>query len=618
MKQLLIALLGSAALFACTPQAPEDRQQVEANLTQVSETERLNAWFEEQFEQQLAFSPIQQTRLGRKTAYDQIDQFSDQAADRQLTWQMASVEALRNNFNYDVLTPDAKISFDLWVYMAERAERASKFRDQVYVLHQHNGMQSFFPTFLINTHKVDEPDDMEAYIVRIGGVATALDQLLARAKANADKGTRPPRFSYEGVITQSRNIISGAPFDEDEPASALYADMLGKIKALETAGKIDGERADALRTASATALTEMLAPAYSNIIAWFESDIENADENAKGAGTLPNGEAYYNHRLRVNTTTDLTADEIHDIGLSEVARIRAEMEEIKTRVGFSGTLGDFFAFVREDDQFYFSNDDAGAQNYIDAAAAHIDALEAKLPEFFGILPKADLEVRRVEAFRERPGAAQHYRVGTPDGSRPGIYYAHLSDMRSMSIPSLEVIAYHEGLPGHHMQASIAQELEGVPTFRTQARFTAYSEGWGLYSELLAKEMGAYEDPYSDFGRLTTEMWRAIRLVVDTGLHAKGWSEEEAQQYFYDNSPIPEGAVKSEVRRYLVNPGQATAYKIGMLKIIELRKKAEASLGDTFDIRGFHDTILGGGAVPLHIMEQRVEQWMDSIQRTSDR
>jgi len=613
MKLFLYAVLGSALLIACTPQEPADREKIEANLTQASETERLNAWFEEQFEQQLAFSPIQQTVLGRKTAYDQIDQFSDQAAARQLAWQMASVEELHTNFNYDVLTPDAKISYDLWVYTAERAEQAAKFRDQTYVLHQHNGLQSFFPTFLINTHRVNEPADMEAYIVRIGGIATALDQLLVRAKANAAKGTRPPRFSYEGVISQSRNIISGAPFEEDKPPSALYADMLGKIEALEAAGEIDAERAGALRKASATALTEMLAPAYANIIAWYQSDIENADANAKGASTLPNGEAYYNHRLWVNTTTDLTADEIHDIGLSEVARIRAEMEEIKTKVGFSGTLGEFFTFVRDDDQFYFSNDDEGAQNYIDAAAAHIEALESKLPDFFGILPKADLEVRRVEAFRERPGAAQHYRAGTPDGSRPGIYYAHLSDMRSMSIPSLEVIAYHEGLPGHHMQVSIAQELEGVPTFRTQARFTAYSEGWGLYSELLAKEMGAYEDPYSDFGRLTTEIWRAIRLVVDTGLHAKGWSEEDARQYFYDNSPIPEGAVKSEVRRYLVNPGQATAYKIGMLKIIELRKKAEAALGDRFDIRGFHDTVLGGGAVPLHIMEQRIDQWVASVE-----
>ncbi|MEO9971973.1 MAG: DUF885 domain-containing protein [Hyphomonadaceae bacterium] len=612
MNRFLIGLLSAAALIACTPQQAAEDAQIEANLTQKSETERLNVWFEEKFEQQLLFSPIQQTLLGRKTAYGQIDDYSSESRDRQLEWQLASAAELQDKFNYDVLTADAKISYDLWLFMAERAERNAKFRSQIYALHQHNGLQSFFPTFLINTHKVDTAEDMEAYILRIDGVARALGQLLNRAKENADAGTRPPRFAYEGVITQSTNIISGAPFDEDETAapSALYADMLGKISALEDSGEIDAVRAEALGHASAKALTELLQAAYTDIIEWFESDIDNTDAQAQGASALPNGEAFYDHRLWVNTTTDLTANEIHEIGLSEVARIRDEMEAVKHELGFNGTLAEFFTYIRDDDQFYFSEDDAGAQDYVDTAAAHIEKLKERLPDFFGILPKADLEVRRVEPFRERPGAAQHYRAGTPDGSRPGIYYAHLSDMRAMPIPTLEVIAYHEGLPGHHMQVSIAQELEGVPAFRTQARFTAYSEGWGLYSESLAKEMGGYQNLVSDFGRLTTEMWRAIRLVVDTGMHAKGWSEEQAQQYFYDNSPVPETAVKSEVRRYLVNPGQATAYKIGMLKILELREKAETALGGQYSNAGFHDVVLGGGAVPLHILEQRVDQWIE--------
>ena len=214
--------------------------------------------------------------------------------------------------------------------------------------------------------------------------------------------------------------------------------------------------------------------------------------------------------------------------------------------------------------------------------------------------------------RERDGAAQHYRSGTPDGSRPGIYYAHLSDMRAMPIPTLEVIAYHEGLPGHHMQISIAQELTGVPVFRTQAGYTAYSEGWGLYSEKLAKEMCGFQYPYSEFGRLTSEIWRAIRLVVDTGLHSKGWSEEQAVAYFLENSSIPEAAVRSEVRRYLVNPGQATSYKIGMIKIQELRALAQKELGDKFTMAGFHDTVLGGGALPLPVLEARVKRWIDTV------
>ena len=234
-----------------------------------------------------------------------------------------------------------------------------------------------------------------------------------------------------------------------------------------------------------------------------------------------------------------------------------------------------------------------------------------LPEYFGILPKADLVVKRVEAFREQDGAAQHYNPGTPDGSRPGVYYAHLSDMSSMPKNEMEGVAYHEGNPGHHMQISIAQELTSVPQFRTQANFTAYSEGWGLYAELLAKEMGAYKNDYSDFGRLVNEMWRAVRLVVDTGLHAKGWTEEQAVAYFKEKTPIAEEAIISEVRRYLVLPGQATSYKIGMLKIIELRENAKKALGERFDIRGFHDTILGGGAMPLAILERRVNDWVNS-------
>ena len=251
--------------------------------------------------------------------------------------------------------------------------------------------------------------------------------------------------------------------------------------------------------------------------------------------------------------------------------------------------------------------------YIDRAEMHINELTERLPEFFGQLPKAPLVVRRVEAFREQDGAAQHYQSGTPDGSRPGVYYAHLSDMTAMPIPPLEAIAYHEGNPGHHMQVSIAQETEGVPKFRAYGEYIpAFGEGWGLYSEALAKEMGGYEDPYSDFGRLQSEMWRAIRLVVDTGIHAKGWTEDEAVQYCLENSPNPETVARSEVRRYFVLPGQATSYKIGMIRIQELREKARQELGENFDVRGFHDTVLGSGDVPLPILEKQVDNWIASV------
>jgi uncharacterized protein (DUF885 family) len=580
-----------------------------------TQTECINTWFDAKFGELLAFSPTQQTALGMKTDYDKIDDMSVEAEQAQLEWWQQAKAEMESNFDYDELSDDAKLSWDMWQFRTQQAEAAAEFRDQEYILHQMGSAQSGLPSFLISQHRVDDESDMVAFITRLGGIGAAMDQLLVRAQTNAEAGTRPPQFSYDAVIEESKNITSGIPFganDEGAEPSALWTASEERLAKLVADGTITTERAEELRTDARTALTDELAPAYGRVIDWFTEDRPNADEEARGVGALADGSDFYNYRLNAMTTTELTADEIHDIGLSEVARIRTEMETIKDQVEFDGDLAAFFKFMREDDQFYFSSDDKGAQDYIDAAEKHLAFINTKLPDYFGTLPKAPLEVRRVEPFREQDGAAQHYQTGTPDGSRPGIYYAHLSDMRAMSIPALEVIAYHEGNPGHHMQLSIAQELTEIPKFRSQGFYlSAFGEGWGLYSELLAKEMGAYADPYSDFGRLTTEMWRAIRLVVDTGIHSKGWSEQEAVDYFLANSPMPEATVRSEVRRYFVLPGQATAYKIGMLKILELRSKAEEELGEKFDIRGFHDTVLGGGSVPLNLLETRVDQWIAS-------
>ena len=417
------------------------------------------------------------------------------------------------------------------------------------------------------------------------------------------------------MIDQSQKVITGAPFTDGED-SAIYADAKGKIAALVETGKVSEADGDAMLEDVETALLDNFKPAYDNIIAFAEEDMANSPDpdSPVGAETQPNGQAYYNYLLSTQTTTDMTAEQIHELGLEEVDRIHAEMEDIKDQVGFEGSLQDFFKMLRDskdDERFYYPNTDEGRQAYIDDATTVIDNIKVHLPEFFGILPKADLVVKRVEPFREQDGAAQHYYPGTPDGSRPGIYYAHLSDMTAMPKRELEVIAYHEGIPGHHMQISIAQELTGVPQFRTQAGFTAYVEGWALYSEWLAQEFpDTYTDPYSDFGRLGSEIWRAIRLVVDTGIHSKGWTEEEAVQYFLDNAAITEAQARSEIQRYIVMPGQATSYKIGMMKIQDLRSKAEGELGDKFDIRAFHDTVLGGGALPLKVLERRVDQWIE--------
>ncbi|MEM9617298.1 MAG: DUF885 domain-containing protein [Pseudomonadota bacterium] len=616
MRKLLLALLGTTALAACGQGGETPGSSTETTATATpgveaveAETARLNAWFSEKWEEELDFSPIYKTFLGRDDDKDKIDDFSEAAEDTQLEWRRNAVAEMETSFDRNLLTPEAKVSFDLYAYQLTQDEAAYPFRRRDYIFHQMNGPHSFLPNFLINFHSVETADDMTAYIARIGGVSQALGQALERAQINASEGVRPPQFAYDGVLEQSRALIAGAPFGGEGDAP-LWSDANGKIASLVEAGGLDEEQAETMRREARQILVNEFKPAYDALIAWFEEDRTNADEIATGVHKLPNGEAYYAERLAYSTTTDMSPDEVHQLGLDEVARIRGEMEAIKDQVGFNGDLQEFFAFMREDEQFYYPNTDEGRQAYISAAEEYLAFIKERLPEFFGILPKADLIVKRVEAFRERDGAAQHYFPGTPDGSRPGIYYAHLSDMSAMPIPQLEVIAYHEGNPGHHMQNSIAQEVKGLPEFRNQAGFTAYGEGWGLYSELLAKEMGAYQDLYSDFGRLTTEIWRAIRLVVDSGLHSKGWTEEEAVAYFIANSPAAEGQIRSEIQRYIVMPGQATAYKVGMLKILELRENAKTELGEDFDIRGFHDTVLGGGALPLSMLEDRVNAWVE--------
>ena len=577
----------------------------------LAETERLNLWLDARFEEELDFSPIQKTRIGRKDDYERIDDMSEAAADARFEWQRDTVDELERSFDFELLTPEAQVSYDLWIYQFEQAEAARPFRRRAYLFNQMRGQHAALPQFLITNHRVDDVADMVAYISRIRGVGRAIGQVLGRAMLASEEGVHAPGFAYESVIEQSRALITGAPFD-DGPPSALWADANSKIDALVEQQLLDTERASELRSATRTALVEHLQPAYFALIAWAETELPLADPVATGIWKLPEGEAYYENQLAAITTTTLSADEIHEIGLSEVARIHGEMMAIRDEVEFDGSLTDFFAFVSSDSQFYFSSTDEGRQAYLDTATGHIEAIKARLPQFFRLLPQADLEVRRVEAFRERAGQAQHYQRGAPDGSRPGIYYAHLIDMSAMPIPQLESVAYHEGLPGHHMQLSIAQELTGVPTFRTLAGFTAYTEGWGLYAESLALEMGGYQDPYSNFGRLSGELWRAIRLVVDTGLHAKGWTEKEALEYALVNSPETDASVRPEIQRYIVMPGQATAYKIGMMKIQDLRARAENALGDAFDVREFHDTVLGGGALPLTMLETRVARWIESF------
>ncbi len=577
-----------------------------------TETAHLNTWLNTAYDQELAFSPMTLTRLGSKASYDRIDDYSEAALNAKFRWREQSVAELKATFDYKSLSPEERVSYDYWIYRLERARAGLKYRRHDFIFEQQRSKQTSFPQFLINDHKVDSETDMLAYISRIEGSGIALEQLLHRAKLAASEGIRPPRFAYITVMDQSRKVISGAPFDLDAEAdNALWSDAKSKIAAIQAAGIVSETRATELRELTTAALRGRFRASYLALIFWLEKDLANADAEPRGAHALPDGDAYYAYRLAFNTTTNKSAEEIHAIGLAEVARIRAEMAGIMKETGFKGDLQQFFAFVRDDKQFYFSNDDAGRAQYIAETERLMARTSKLLPDYFGLLPRASLEVRRVEAFREREGGAAHYKRGRPDGMTPGTYYLHLSDMSALNSVLMQSTAYHEGVPGHHMQLSIALENKDLPVFRTNVWYSAYGEGWALYSELLAKEMGVYDDLYYDFGRLVDEMWRAVRLVVDTGMHARGWSEQRAVDFFMANASVPEVKVRAEIQRYLVWPGQATAYKMGMLNILELRVNARKALGNKFDIRSFHDVILGGGSLPVEILARRVDEWVGS-------
>lgn len=618
--QTAIAALIALGLTACGPQAtnssetPAPVAQTEA-VDPAAETARLNEWFEVKFNEAISRNPQSATFLGSRENYDKWNDVSYANMDKEMEIERANVAEMRAQFDPANLDDQGKLSFRLAEYELELAEAADEWRGYNYTFSQMRGAHAAIPSFLIAQHKITSKDDAEAYISRLQGVETYLGQNIANAKISAEKGIRPPLFVYPFVIESSQNVITGYPFgdaaNDGSDDSPLMGDFRGKVRALASNDTITQAEADDLLTRAAMALKTNVAPTYQSLIDYMEADKANATTD-DGVWKHPQGDAFYTERLARMTTTDMTADEVHDLGLAEVARIHAEMDAIMKQVRFEGTRADFFEFTRLDPQFFKPNTPEGKAEYLAEATELINIMKDELPSVFNTFPKADIDVRAVEPFRERAAGKAFYSRPAPDGSRPGIYYANLYDMNAMPLYQMEALAYHEGIPGHHMQLAISQELTGIPKFRKYGGYTAYTEGWGLYSEFLPKEMGFYSDPYSDFGRLAMELWRAARLVVDTGLHDKKWTREEAIEYLMVNTPNPESDAIKAIERYIVMPGQATAYKIGMNKIVELREDAKAKLGDTFDIREFHDVILKDGPVPLAILEETVEAWVASL------
>lgn len=572
---------------------------------------RLNAFFEESFQRGLERSPMFMTSLGMKERYGEWDDFSDLASTEELAQSVADLATLRREFDYDTLSPQDQLSYRLFERRKEADIANFQWRLHSYPCNQMFGFQSRLPSFLISYHRIESEADARAYISRLALMEEAIGQLVEGLEKRKLMGVLPPDFVFAHVLQDCRNILTGAPFEEGGD-SPLWEDFKRKTAGLD----LEADALEALHESARAALLGSVQRGYTSLMEVLEEHRLSATTEA-GVWKLPRGEAYYAHRLQEMTTTDLSASDIHEIGLSEMERIHNEMRQIIQAVGFEGDLQAFFRYLREDDRFYYPNTDEGRADYLADAMAIVERMRDDLDRLFGIQPKAEMEVRRVEAFREKSAGKAFYMRGSPDGSRPGIYYANLFNMRDMPNYQMEALAFHEGIPGHHMQISIAQELEDIPRFRKFGGYTAYSEGWGLYCERLPREYGYYEDPYSDFGRLAMELWRAARLVVDTGLHHYKWTREEAIRYLEEHTPNSPGDCRKAIERYIVMPGQATAYQIGMLRILDMRQKAKETLAEQFDIRAFHDTLLANGSLPLDLLETQVKDWVLDVKKNGE-
>lgn len=612
ISKLLVSAI-AIVMSACSPAPDSGLTKVTKSTIEQKqvnpESARLSQFFAENFEQSLKRSPLTQSYLGYKWDYDKWDDISEAFNDQSRALAEQQLQSLAT-FDISQLSAQERISLQLNKTSLERQLANDEFRHHRYIMHQFRAFHTQVPSFLINIHRVEDLKDANAYISRLAGVDSLFSDVIKQLQIRQKLGVFPPRWSYDQMIQASENVIAGSPFSDGTADSTIWADFQQKVAKLNLP---EAEQKGLLDNAKQALLSSVL-PAYQTLIEELKIQRE-LTPLGDGVWRLPDGKNWYKNRLNWFTTTDLSAEQVHQIGLDNVQRIHKLMREIMHKVSFEGDLQAFFTFMRNDEQFYYPGSDEGRAAYLTEAKLLIDEMESRIPEYFGLTPKARMIVKRVEAFREKSAGKAFYQSPSKDGSRPGTYYANLYDMQSMPTYQMEALAYHEGIPGHHMQRAIAQELDGIPEFQKYASFTAYTEGWGLYTEELAKEMGFYQDPYSDFGRLAMELWRACRLVVDTGIHAQKWSREQAIDYLLTNTPNPKNDSVKAIERYIAMPGQATAYMIGKLKIMELRSLAEAELGERYDIKAFHDEVLKDGPVPLNILEQKIRRWIEEAKES---
>lgn len=603
MKHRSALLAACAVMLTGAPALAQTPGNAPPTAPAQSEDARLAAFFQAAFLEAAQQSPETLTQLGMKLRYNELGDYTRAGQEKGVVLAEAQLARMKAGFDRSKLSADNQLSWDLFEKQVKLQREQIRWYWQQYAVSSTGGALDGIPVMLINAHRVDSVADAEAYVARLKAVERVAGEVAADLDERTAKGFLPPAFVFGRVIPDAKNQITGAPFGAG-PDHAVWTDFKAKVGAL----KADDAVKARLLAEGEAALKGEWRRGYERYLAALEAMSKRATR-VDGVWAMPDGDAFYAAALNFFTTTSMTPDEVHQKGLSEVARIRKEMDAIRVKVGFKGDLDAFLTEVRTNPKFKYPNTDAGKQQYLTDAKKIIADYMAVADKQFSTLPKQALEVRAVEPFREKTASTAFYSPGAPDGSRPGIFYVNLSDMTQVSKVQLPAIAYHEGAPGHHFQIARAQEQADLPMFRRFSYQGAYIEGWGLYAEQLGKEAGFYQDPYDDFGRLSLEIWRAARLVLDTGIHHKRWTRDQAIAYMRANTLSSDLDIAREIDRYFTTPGQATSYKIGQLKILELREKARKAMGPKFDLKAFHEVVLEAGPLPLDVLETRVDAWV---------
>jgi len=595
MKLIVAALLSAIlSVAACSGEKEPAEPQVDA----VDAAAVLETLFDDFFERGLQLNPLRATAIGDYRFNDKLANSigpeyreASRRMDEEFLGRLLEIDR-------EKLIRQDQLSYDMFRLNREMSIEGDRFPGHLQPVNQFSSMLSFFVQLGSGTslHPFKTVKHYDDWLSRIDDFVIYTDQAVSNMQEGVQQGVIRPRILIAKAVPQLESQI----FDSAEE-SGFYA-PIDNMPA-----DFNDEDRERLTAAFKDAIENKIIPAYTRLNNFVGDEYLSAARESVGLYDLPHGGDWYAYNVRLITTTNLTPDEIHRIGLDEVERIHGEMRGVMEEVGFEGDLKDFFEFLNTDDQFYFDEPEQLIQGYRDMSD-HVSELSKSL---FNVFPKTGFEVRRIEPFREKSAAGGQYSTGTPDGSRPGVFYANAYDIKSRPIWAMESLFLHEAIPGHHFQRSLQVENENLPGFRRFGSYTAYTEGWGLYAESLGKELGVYSDPYQYFGALNAELWRAIRLVVDTGLHAKEWSRQDVLDFMYGNSAVKEARAVAEAERFMAIPGQALAYKIGQLKIREIRDRAEATLGDKFDVKEFHTQVLMDGPMPLSMLEEKIDSWVEA-------